>query len=117
MAGLGMENFAIPDSAVKASSQASGQYKAGNGRLHLRPSGSVYGGWVAGTQNQQQWFQVDFRNWTKVTRVATQGRENADHWVTKYRLSYSYDGVFFKNYREDGTNDKVNIHVLCRVCT
>lgn len=96
MAGLGLENGNIPDSAVTASSMNSNTYRPSLGRLHK------YYGWIAGTYNNQQWFQVDFGGWTKVTRVSTQGRQNAGQWITKYKLTYSYDGVFFKEYKEDG---------------
>ena len=37
-----------------------------------------------------------------VTKVATQGRQDGAWWVTSYSLSYSYDGVFFEDYKEDG---------------
>ena len=96
MAGLGLENGNIPDSAITASSMLSSTYKPSLGRLHK------YYGWLAKTANKQQWFQVDFGSWTKVTRVATQGRQNGADWITKYNLAYSYDGVFFKDYKEDG---------------
>ena len=42
-----------------------------------------------------------------MTRVAIQGRLNAGHWVTKFKLAYSYDGVFFKDYTGEGQNAKV----------
>lgn len=103
MAGLGLENRNIPDSAITASSMNSGTYRPSLGRLHH------YYGWIAGTYNQQQWFQVDFGDWTKVARVSTQGRQNAAQWVTKYKLAYSYDGVFYEEYKEDG-NAKVVIY-------
>ncbi|KAL9955596.1 hypothetical protein ACROYT_G036938 [Oculina patagonica] len=102
MAGLGLENGNIPDSAVTASSMNSNTYRPSLGRLHK------YYGWIAGTYNNQQWFQVDFGGWTKVTRVSTQGRQNAGQWITKYKLTYSYDGVFFKEYKEDGVAKEFN---------
>ena len=42
-----------------------------------------------------------------MTRVAIQGRLNAAQWVTKFKLAYGYDGVFFKDYKEDGDTAKV----------
>ncbi|XP_029202215.2 uncharacterized protein LOC114966489 [Acropora millepora] len=100
MAGLGLENRKIPDSAITTSSDANGYYKGSNGRLQAQPGNGGYG-WVAAAQNNLQWFQVDFGSWTKVARLAIQGRQNAAQWVTKFKLAYSYDGVFFKEYRED----------------
>lgn len=100
MTGLGLENRKIPDSAITTSSDANGYYKGSNGRLQAQPGNGGYG-WLAAAQNNLQWFQVDFGSWTKVARLAIQGRQNAAHWVTKFKLAYSYDGVFFKEYRED----------------
>ena len=45
---------------------------------------------------------MNFGEWTKVTKVATQGRQDGAWWVKSYFLSYSYDGVFFEDYKEDG---------------
>ena len=44
-----------------------------------------------------------------MTRVSTQGRQNAAQWVTKYILAYSYDGVFYEEYKEDSDQIKVVI--------
>lgn len=115
--GLGLESYAIPDSEVKASSMVDIHHRPGNGRLHFQkvPSPLRYGAWAtAGAHyltNKDSWFQVNFGSWAKVTIVATQGRQNAAQWVTKYRLSYSYDGLFFKYYME-GDYPKVLLYLL-----
>ena len=96
-AGLGLESFVIPDSSVTASSTL-GLNKPGNGRLHLYVKSGGGGGWVSGNTRNDSWFQVDFGNWTKVTRISTQGRQDVPQWVKKYRVSYSYDGIFFTDY-------------------
>ena len=107
MAGLGLENRNIPDSAITASSFANSYYRPDQGRLQHQYESGGYGSWVPAASNDQQWFQVNFGDWRKVTRVAIQGRLNAGHWVTKFKLAYSYDGVFYKDYNEDGENPKV----------
>jgi len=115
--GLGLESYAIPDSEVKASSMVDIHHRPGNGRLHFQkvPSPLRYGAWAtAGAHyllNKDSWFQVNFGSWAKVTIVATQGRQDAAQWVTKYRLSYSYDGLFFKYYME-GDYSKVLLYLL-----
>ena len=96
MASLGLEKNEIPDSAITASSENS-HYPASQGRLYQR------GRWLAYTHGAEQWFQVDFVNRTKVTGVAIQGN-GIKRWVTKLKLAYSYDGVFFSDYKEDGDN-------------
>lgn len=100
---LGMENYAIPDGQISASSQWDGNHAAIQGRLHFTASGSKQGGWSSRTNDVNQWLQVDLGDmYTRVTGLATQGRNNADQWVTKYKLQYSNDGVNFQYYREGG---------------
>ena len=74
----------------------------GNGRLHFKHISKRYGAWVAGNKRDNSWFQVDFGRFVKVTIIATQGREDSSQWVTKYRVTYSYDGKFFRDYKEAG---------------
>ena len=100
MASLGLENDEIPDSSLTTSSRYSHDFRASQGRLYQQ------GSWAAETDVAEQWFQVDFVNWTRVTGVAIQG-SSYWYWVTKFKLFYSYDGVFFSDYREDGDNTKV----------
>ena len=100
---LGMENYVIPDGKISASSQWDSNHAAIQGRLHFTASGSKQGGWSSRANDVNQWFQVDLGDmYTRVTGLATQGRNNADQWVTKYKLQYSNDGVNFQYYREGG---------------
>ena len=108
MAGLGMENDQIPDSAITASS-VYGSYRPDQGRLYNQGGSRGSGSWLAGANNYDQWFQVELGDWTKVTRVCTQGRLNGGNWITKYKLAYGYDGVFYKDYKEEGENAKVRV--------
>ena len=89
---------------MTASSTWSASYKPGDGRLHFQKTSSPlrYGAWstLGGKYLKGSWWQVDFGSWTKVTIIATQGRQDKSQWVTKYRVSYSYDGLFFKYYKE-----------------
>ena len=112
-----MESYAIPDSSVTASSKLWVLAKAGNGRLHLiHNPGENDGGWIAEPNKEEgSWFQVDFGRWTKVTGISTQGRHGLYFfWVTKYGVSYSYDGIFFMDYKENGEAAKV-LHVWCNI--
>ena len=106
-----MENGSISDGQLSASSQRDGNHGANKARLH---STGPPGSWAALTNDANQWLQIDIlglsRKYTRVTRVATQGRGSAeyDQWVTKYKLQYSNDGVNFQYYEEEGqTIDKV----------
>ena len=101
---LGMENQAISDAQVTASSQMDNTHSAREARLHSKSDGNQRGGWVALKNDLNQWLQVDLGTFTRVTRVATQGRDGYDQWVTKYRLQYSDDGFTFHSFKEISSN-------------
>lgn len=96
---LGMQNRHIPNYAITASSMWDRNHGPYLGRLHFTARGHYQGGWSARHNNRYQWFQVDFRKPTKVTSVLTQGRQNANQWVTQYRLAYSQDGLTWAFYK------------------
>ena len=99
---LGMQNGKLPNSAISASSQLNSYYGPENSRLHFHPQSGRNGAWIPKSQDRLQWLQVDFGVETQVTRIATQGRQDAAHWVKKYTLRYSTDGSYFKQYQPDG---------------
>ena len=98
-AALGMENYKIKNSHCSASSQYGNYYAPNQGRLNFKISGSYNGGWSAGANDLNQWFQVDLGIETDVTYVATQGRNQRSQWVTKYKLLYGNDGISFVAFR------------------
>ena len=55
--------------------------------------------WSARVNNKGQWLQINLGNKARVTGIATQGRRDANQWVTSYVLSYG-DVFAFKAYRE-----------------
>ena len=101
---LGMENQAISNAQVTASSQMDNTHSAREARLHSKSDGNQRGGWVALKNDLNQWLQVDLGTFTRVTRVATQGRDGYDQWVTKYRLQYSDNEDTFHSFKEIGSN-------------
>ena len=99
-----MENGVISDGQIRASSQYSAGLAAIRGRLgNLRS-------WSAALKNINQWLQIDLGGqYTKITRVATQGRNDYNQWVKTYKLHYSDDGGNFHYYRDLGqSEDKVS---------
>ena len=63
------------------------------------------------SKDQNQYLQVDFWRNVKITKVATQGRQDYSQWVTHYKLSYAVDGsTVFQIYQEMGV-DKVRGNV------
>ena len=111
-----MESGAISDSQISASSQFSSNHAARQGRLNYKETRFNSGAWAAGANNLNQWLQIDLGQQTKVTRVATQGRNRSPSWpkfphlqfVTRYKLQYSNDGENFQCYSEPGGTDKVS---------
>ena len=101
-----MENGAIADGQISASSQWDANHAAIQGRLHSRATSSKAGSWSARTNDVNQWLQIDLGDHhTKVTQVATQGRNGESQWVKRYRLQYSVDGVSFQYYNEQGQGE------------
>ncbi|KAL9976335.1 hypothetical protein ACROYT_G013625 [Oculina patagonica] len=100
---LGIENGGITDGQMTASSQWAVTHGPKRGRLNSQETASTTGGWVSGINDAYQWLQIDLghRN-TRVTRVATQGRNVYDQWVSTFKLQHSNDGVTFEYYREQG---------------
>ena len=96
-----MQNLAIKDTALSASTWYNNDYAAFQARLHYNLGADRYYGWLSGTTDTKQWLQITFTQWNMVTGIATQGRGNANQFVKSYTLSYSYDTVFFDPYKEN----------------
>ena len=109
-----MQNGEIPGSAVTASTYYNGNYIASNGRLWFSVINSNFYGWLSSPLDINQYLQVTFKKWTKVTGIASQGRGDAGQWVKSYSVLYSYDGVFFRPYKQSGrTAVSVNVFLCC----
>ena len=87
-----MENGNIADSQITSSTFWRGLASA-KGRLNGATA------WAAGQNDQNQWIQVDLGEQKIVTKIATQGRNNHEQWVTSYVVSYSLNGQTFNQYQ------------------
>jgi len=99
---LGMENYKITAAQISASSQYNSYHSPNQGRLHFKLNGNYKGAWSSKAKNLNQWFQIDLGIETDVTCVATQGRNQVNQWVTKYKLLYGNDGNSFQVFRQQG---------------
>ena len=99
---LGMESRIITDGQISASTIRNSRHVASNARLHNQASANSGGVWEPSKKNANQWLQIDLVTQLSVTRVATQGRPDGPHWVTKYHLQYSNNGSTFQFHRERG---------------
>jgi len=101
-----MENRTITDAQITASSEADSLHAASHARLNFQEiPDKAAGAWAAHASDDNPWLQVDLgAQYTKVTRVATQGRNSLKYfqWVTKYKLQYRDKKEEFQLYREPG---------------
>ena len=97
-----METRLIKDAQITASSEWDSNHAATQARLNFKAGGGKRGAWSARSNDTNQWIQVALGSYTKLTGIATQGRNGANEWVTKYQLQYSDDGVNFQYYKEAG---------------
>ena len=98
-ASLGMQNRLIKDAQITASSEWDSNHAAIQARLNFKAGGGKQGAWSARSNDANQWIQVALGSFTKLTGIATQGRNGANQWVTKYKIQYSDDGVNFHSYK------------------
>ena len=105
---LGLQNGRLRNSRITASSEYNVYTAARLGRLGLHKRGRYVGAWCARHNNKNQWIKVDFGRTMKITKIATQGRQDAAQWVTYYKVSSSLDGVHWQVYRFKNS-DKVRI--------
>ncbi|XP_056464003.1 retinoschisin 1a [Gadus chalcogrammus] len=61
--------------------------------------------WLSKFQDNSQWLQVDLREVMVVSGLLTQGRCDADEWVTKYSVQYRTDEKLNWIYYKDQTGN------------
>ena len=109
---LGIEDGRIQDSAMTASTIHSSTHAAHLGRLNLVAGSGKNGAWCAKTSNNKEWLQIDLGNPTTVTKVATQGRQDANQWPTSYSISYSLTGSYWVQYTERGKIKVITLYSI-----
>uniref|UniRef100_A0A672LX26 F5/8 type C domain-containing protein n=1 Tax=Sinocyclocheilus grahami TaxID=75366 RepID=A0A672LX26_SINGR len=57
--------------------------------------------WMPST-SANSWIQVNVGQLKKITGVVIQGCPSSDHWVTKFKIQTSTDGLSWKDYSSDG---------------
>ncbi|KAL9950697.1 hypothetical protein ACROYT_G043237 [Oculina patagonica] len=101
MQALGVSSRdAFPDNSFSALTSSSSN-EASKGRLN------GVGAWSPSTDNDASDFlQIELKYEFFICAVATQGKSNADHWTTKYKLLLSLNNVDWVTYQENSI-DKV----------
>lgn len=108
---LGMRNGRIRNNQITSSSEVNRFHTAWLGRLGRVKTGRYIGAWCPKHRNHLQWLKVDFGRLMKITKITTQGRQDAGHWVTSYYVSSSIDNVHWAMYRFRSSN-KVRSHLF-----
>ena len=99
---VGIQGGRIKNTAMTASSSYNVYHGAYLARLHRSRTGRYMGAWVARIRNAIQWLQVALGRPMKITGIATQGRQDANQWVTRYLVAFSQDNMHFEYYMEYG---------------
>uniref|UniRef100_H3CLK9 Retinoschisin 1 n=1 Tax=Tetraodon nigroviridis TaxID=99883 RepID=H3CLK9_TETNG len=64
--------------------------------------------WLSKFNDQYQWFQIDLKEIGIVSGVLTQGRCDADEWITKYSIQYrSVETLNWIYYKDQTGNNRV----------
>ena len=112
-----MEDGAIVNGQISASSQLDANHAAIHGRLNSQATASKAGSWSAFTSDVDQWLQVDLGSLhSTVTRVATQGGNTNSQWVTNYTLGYSDDGIKIYFYKEKKQKETKVVYASSTEC-
>ena len=105
---LGMEDKRIRDDQITASTwlyytqERNQHYSPYLARLHDRSSSS--GGWCSESiyAYKNAYIEIDLLQNTRLTGLATQGRNKHVEYVEKYKIKYQREGDMWRKYRENG---------------
>ena len=111
---LGAEDGRLVPGYFSASTYYNHYLAPWHGRVNHRWS------WSARYRRHGQWLQVSLGGSSTIKAIATQGRQDAHQWVTKYTVGRSVDGMRFVHYTE-GRKRKVtncgSLHVSGKLPT
>ena len=85
-------------------------------KMILDAKSELAGAWVAGTVDTNQYVEINMGEDYKFTQVHIQGRDDADEWVTSFKVHY-YDNTTdtWLEYT-DGTGQNVSAYLNCCRC-
>lgn len=68
--------------------------------------------WLSKFNDQHQWLQIDLKEVGVVSGILTQGRCDADEWITKYSIQYrTVDTLNWIYYKDQTGNNRVGVYV------
>ncbi|XP_035032634.1 retinoschisin [Hippoglossus stenolepis] len=107
---LGFESGSVSLDQISCSSQDqyTGWYSSwipDKARLNNQGFGCA---WLSKFNDQYQWIQIDLKKVGVVSGILTQGRCDADEWITKYSIQYrSVDTLNWIYYKDQTGNNRV----------
>lgn len=64
--------------------------------------------WLSKYQDTNQWLQIDLKEVKVVSGIITQGRCDADEWITKYSVQYrTNENLNWIYYKDQTGNNRV----------
>ncbi|XP_012675102.1 retinoschisin 1a [Clupea harengus] len=80
-------------------------WTAGKARLNSQGFGCA---WLSKVQDASQWLQIDLKGEKVVSGILSQGRCDADEWITKYSVQYrTNDSLNWVYYKDATGNNRV----------
>lgn len=107
---LGFEAGSVSPDQISCSNddQYSGWFSswtASKARLNNQGFGCA---WLAKFQDNTQWLQIDLKEVKVVSGILTQGRCDADEWITKYSVQYrTNESLNWVYYKDQTGNNRV----------
>ncbi|XP_031609617.2 retinoschisin [Oreochromis aureus] len=107
---LGFESGSVTSDQISCSSQDqyTGWYSSwipNKARLNNQGFGCA---WLSKFNDQYQWIQIDLKEVSVVSGILTQGRCDADEWITKYSIQYrTLETLNWIYYKDQTGNNRV----------
>ncbi|EDO48085.1 predicted protein, partial [Nematostella vectensis] len=101
----GFEDRRVRSGQLRASSSYNYNHGPDRARINQRNTNGRTGAWVARLRNRHQWLQFDATGMTRFTGIATQGRYEANQWVTSYTLKFGNDGRPINAFQDKDVSD------------
>ncbi|RLW07690.1 hypothetical protein DV515_00003646 [Chloebia gouldiae] len=107
---LGFESGAVSPDQISCSNpeQYTGWYSSWTANK-ARLNGQGFGcAWLSKYQDTAQWLQIDLKEVKVISGILTQGRCDADEWMTKYSVQYRTDeNLNWVYYKDQTGNNRV----------
>lgn len=72
--------------------------------------------WLSKFQDSNQWLQIDLKEIKVISGILTQGRCDADEWMTKYSVQYRTDeNLNWVYYKDQTGNNRVSMTYIVMI--